>query len=61
MVELIYDGIDKGNSSAQTVKKFEHICYHEQCSCVPFTRWAVGFMIRRVTDTYQDKWKLGAL
>lgn len=59
-VWLIYENIDKGNSSAQTVKKFKHICYHEQCACVPFTRWAAGFMTGRVKDTYRDKWKPGA-
>lgn len=41
-------------------KKRKHICSCEQCSHVPFTRWAAGFMRGRVTDTYQDKWKLGA-
>lgn len=60
MVEVIYENIVKSNSSAQTVKNFKHICYCEPCSCVPFTRWAAGFMRGCVTDTYQDKWKVGA-
>lgn len=60
LVELIYENADKGSNSTQTVKNFKHICQREQCSRVPFTRWAAGFMTGCVTETHQDKRKLEA-